>query len=187
MTERNRAAVASVPSARNSSLARVTAGNRNRPGRPAGLPAVTHTLLAPVTWPRWTRHSSPSSTWPAGGPPRREAQAAPAAPAPDPAVLASDPAVPASDPAAPAVPASDPAAPAWGSGGPAVPRPPAFPATAAAPTDPTPPTAPAAARGAPAAGGTWLTRGAQRDAARRTGTGPAAPPASSPRSASRAT
>src|SRR5262249_62056274 len=98
MTERNRAAVASVPSARNSSLARVTAGNRNRPGTPAGLPAVTHTLLAPVTWPRWTRHSSPSSTWPAGGPPRRDAQAAPAAPAPDPAVLAAEPAVPASAP-----------------------------------------------------------------------------------------
>ena len=76
MTERSRAAVASVPSARNSSLARVTAGNRNRPGRPAGLPVVTHTLLAPVTWPRWTRHSSPSSTWPAGSRPRLAAPAA---------------------------------------------------------------------------------------------------------------
>ena len=66
MTRRSGAPGGRTGPAAISSRARVTAGIRNRAGISGCGPAVTHTALAPVTCPRWTRHSSPSSTWPSG-------------------------------------------------------------------------------------------------------------------------
>ena len=59
MTRRSAAPGGSTAPAANSSRALVTAANWKRAGISGCGPALTHTALAPVTWPRCTRHSSP--------------------------------------------------------------------------------------------------------------------------------